>query len=237
MRGTIHELVETSGRTGFAILTNDRWNNTMSQIGGALVRPEILPVEAAYSVQLKDGRFATAARVASFLSVSDADSSSPIGVAQALLSGDELMDLEDGLVRFLQLPLLLGPVPRPRRPVGDISGYPNWGEVYYANTPIAKQRKRFVVVSPNEWNSTTPFVSGIRTTTQFKRDALQFPLIQGGQSRACCGDLATFGNQELLLDRRSRPTPATTTLKDMIAIARGVVLTHSLEAALRRAGI
>ena len=237
VRGTIHELVGTSGRIGLAILTNDRWNSTMSQLGGAIVRPDILPVEAAYSVQVADGRFATAARVVSLRTVSDTDSTSPIGAAQTLLSADELLHLEDALARFLQLPLLLGAISRHRRPVGNISSYPNWGESYYANTPIAQQRKRFVVVSPNEWNAATPFASGIRTTSQFKRDALQFPLIQGGLIRACCGDLATFGKNELSLGPRSRPTPATATLADMVAIARGLVITHALEGALGRAGV
>lgn len=72
----------------------------------------------------------------------------------------------------------------------------------------------------------------------FKRDALQFPLIQGGLIRACCGDLATFGKNELVLGPRISPDAGDARrLADMVAIARGLVVTHALEGALGRPGV
>lgn len=237
LRGTIHELTGAPN-VGLAILTNDRWNSAMSQVGAALVRPEILPVEEPYAVQLGDGRFVTAARVISLQTpAAEPDGASPFGPAQGSLSTDELRRLEDALLRFLQLPLLLRPVPQLRRPVGDASRYANWGELYVGNQLTAGERKRFIVVSPNEWNAATGVVSAIRTTSKLKLNAAQFPKIQGGRIHVCCGDLTTFGPGALLLRRQSRPTPATSTLAEMVAIARGLVITHDLGEALARAGI
>lgn len=242
LRGTIHELVNAPvaepGAVGLAVFTNDRWNSAMSQVGAALVRPEILPVEAQYAVQLRDGRFATAARVVSLIApLAAGGAPSPFGPAQGALTSAELAQLEDAFVRFLQLPLLLVPAPRPRRPLGNPAEYPNWGDLHYGNELIEGERKRFIVVSPNEWNAATGLASALRTTSRFRADVAQFPRIQGGRVHACCGDLSTFGPGELLLRRGSRPTPATCTLPELIAIARGVVATHDLAAAVGRAGL
>ena len=241
LRGTIHELIDVTGAPpgsrGLAVLTSDRWNARMTAVGGAVVRPEILPFESAYSVRLSDGRFATAARV---ISVRTPDATlpgdaSPIGPAQGALAADELAELEDGLVRFLQIALLLSASLRARPPMGNAAAYPNWGELYLGREPIDGERKRFIVMSPNQWNRVAGMASAVRTTSQRKIDASQFPSLQGGRAQACCGDLATFGDGELLLARRDHPTPATCTLREMTAIARGVALTHDLADAVRRA--
>ncbi len=240
LRGTVHEYAGAEGGgVGLVIVTNDLWNSRMSQVGVALVRSDILPVEAPYAIRLSDGRLATAARVLSLRTPEAATAQMPcvIGPAQGALSADEVAQLEDALVRFLQLPLLLGPAPRPRRPVGDASAYPNWGDLYYARERIEGERKRFIVVSPNEWNSASGLVSAVRTTSQQKGDVPQFPKIQGGKIHACCGDVASFVSGELLLRRQERPTPSTCTLAEMVAIARGIVITHGLGGAVQRAGL
>ncbi len=238
LRGTVHELTGVQDRS-LAILTNDRWNSRMSYIGAAVVRRDIHAVEAPYAVELADGRFATAARVVSFLTPDAATQQDPclIGPAQGSLSAAELARLEDAFVRFLQLPLLLSPVPRPRRPLGDASTYPNWGDIYLGREPIANERKRFIIVSPNEWNQAAGIVTAVRTTSQSKGDLVQFPTIQRGRIHACCGDLSTFGASEILMRRQDRPTPATCTITEMVAVAKGIAVTHGLTGALHRAGV
>lgn len=241
LRGAIHELIDIPGASpgsrGLAVLTNNRWNAVMTAIGGAVVRPEILPFETSYSVRLRDGRFATAARVISVRAPDAAPPGdpSPIGPSQGSLTDEELDALEDGLVCFLQIPMLLSASPATRRSLGDATTYPVWGELYRGREPIAGERKRFLVVSPNEWNQATQIASVVRTTAQTKADAAQFPPLHGGRARACCGDLSTFGPSELLMARRERPVPATCTLQEMTAVVRGIIVTHDLAGAARRA--
>lgn len=232
LRGTAHALLaKGTSISALVVMTNDRWNATMSQVGVCLVRRRLHDVEGQYAVELPEGH-ASAARLVSLLVPPHPDS--VIGPAVRALSAHELAALEDRLCAFLQLPALVGsPAPRIPGPVGAASAYPVWSEIY-RGPQAGAERKRFVIVSPNPWNAVSGVATAIRTTTSFKVDDAEFPEIQGGRARACCGDATTLGVDEFLLARRDRPTPFLTTMHDMIAIARGLVGTHELSAALRR---
>jgi len=219
--------------TAAVILTNDRWNAAMARVAVLPVRSEILPGEERYAIAYGKG-FVTAARVLSVFA--PPDPLSPLGPVVDGLEEDALAAIEDRLCEFLELPNLLGDPPSVQRPAGETSAYPLWGEIYRGPV-LGNERKRFVVVSPNEWNRISGMASGVRTTTQLKIDDIWFPRIVDGSTRAACGDGTTFTTGEWRLARRDRPTPFTTTIRDMVAIARGLADVYDLGSALTRLGI
>lgn len=223
---------ERPGTAGFVVITNDRWNQSMLQIGVLPVRTSIEPFDEPYSVPLTGDR----AVIASRLGASDEGSDSPLlGSVVTALSPTELATVEDRLCEFLQIPALLAPAPRIPPPLGEAGRYPVWGQIYLAGPPVQGERKRRVVVSPNAWNALSGMATFVRTTTSFDRHGPEFPPIQGGAVRACCGDAATFEHRRVLLAPRDRPVPQAVTMQDIVAIARGLVVTHELEAAVARA--
>lgn len=93
------------------------------------------------------------------------------------------------------------------------------------------ERKRFIVISPNRWNAIGGYAAGVRTTTQFKGRPLQFPQVlrypKEPAAFACCGDATTFASNAF--DQRERPPrPTQASLQDMVAIAKGLLVTHEL---------
>ena len=230
-RGTLHALhVPGVAAIGAVVISNDRWNAAMSQVTVVPVLASVPAAESQYAVEHRSG-VVTAARPLTILAPPDPGSA--LGPPIASLSKAELDALEERLCRFLQLPTLLGGVPAPSRPIGDASAYPVWGDVYRGPV-LAGERKRFVVVSPSEWNRSSGLAIGVRTTTQLKIDDLWFPMILDGSARACCGDATTFLHSQWRLGRRDRPTPFTTKTRDMVAIARGLADVYDLDAALAR---
>lgn len=230
-RGTLHSL-EIPGTTAFGavVVTNDRWNAAMSQVAVVPLISSVPPWERDYAHTYRNG-VVTAARLLAVLA--PPDPASVLGPPIASLSPTELGPIEELLCHFLQLPTLLGERPAPSRPAGDARAYPNWGDIYRGPV-LAGERKRFVVVSPNAWNRRSGLAVGVRTTTQLKIDDLWFPVIVDQATRACCGDATTFPHSQWRLERRDRPTPFTTTTRDMIAIARGLADVYDLGAALGR---
>ena len=215
---------------GAVVISNDRWNAAVSQVAVLPLVASVRPAERDYALGYRNG-VVTAARPLAVLAPPDPES--VLGPPIASLSAAELGALEELLCRFLQLPTLLGGVPAPTLPIGDASAYPIWGDVYRGPV-LAGERKRFVVVSPNEWNRASGLAVGVRTTTQLKIDDLWFPVILDGATRACCGDATTLAPSQWRLARRDRPTPFTTTTRDMVAIARGLADVYDLDAALGR---
>jgi mRNA-degrading endonuclease toxin of MazEF toxin-antitoxin module len=216
--------------TAALVITNDRWNAAMARVAVLPVRSEILPAEERYAVAYGKG-FVTAARVLSVFA--PPHPLSPLGPVIAGLETDALAAIEDRLCEFLELPGLQASPPSFRRPAGDTSAYPLWGEIYRGPV-LGNERKRFVVVSPSDWNRTAGMATGVRTTTQLKIDDIWFPPILDATTRAACGDTTTFAINEWRLARRDRPAPFTTTSRDMVAIGRGLADTYELGDALER---
>lgn len=240
-RGYVHKFIGQSahGTQALLILTNDRWNATMSQVGVVPIRQTVAPLEVPYAVGTIGGRSAIACALLSLDTPgSGANRPSAIGPAIALLDDAALAAVEDRLRDFLGLPSLLGtPDPHARRPPAGAIDHPLWGDVYRAREPIQGENKRYIVLSPNPWNARAGRVVAVRTTTRFKFPEKSFPQVQSGKARACCGETSSRANQEFLLRPQDRPTPSTTSLPDMTRIARGVAFTHELGASLGRIGI
>lgn len=235
LRGWVYQPAQArAGTAGFLVLTNDRWNQSMLQIGVVPIRTSLEPFDLAYSSPLPDGT----AVVASRLGASDESepSFSLLGPAIGALAPRELAGIEDRLCDFFQLPALLATSPRIGPPLGDARAYAVWGEIHLAGAPVDGERKRRIVVSPNAWNAVSGMATLVRTTTSFGRYGAEFPEIQRGRARACCGDAATFELASIRLAQRDRPTPHTATMRDMVALARGLTVTHELDAAVVRAG-
>lgn len=156
---------------------------------------------------------------------------SRLGVPSEPLARADLQAVEDALCQMLDVTGLLGSTPRLRRPVGG--SFPHRGEVFYVGERVEDEHKRYVVVSPDEWNALGTSVLMVRTTTSPKRPFSEFPVIQGGVAQACCGDLvAVAANQVAGADR-----PADNRLltrDDLIAIVRGVVEVLDLDVAVKR---
>jgi hypothetical protein len=115
----------------------------------------------------------------------------------------------------------------PPTPPGPVT-YPAWSQIYYG-PPYQGQNKRYVVVSHDLHNRTTGRPIVVRTTSQPKRDHPSFPAIEGGSARACCGDAVALAERDLRCRPGDhRPVPASLSLTDMVAIARGMAETHGL---------
>ncbi|HEX9496275.1 MAG TPA: hypothetical protein VGA38_11005 [Candidatus Limnocylindria bacterium] len=230
-RGTLHELTVPGVSTlGAVVISNDRWNAAMSQVTVVPVVASVRPEERDYALPYRNAAISAARPLAV---LAPPDPRSALGAPIASLDAEDLDALDELLCRFLQLPTLLVGVPAPARPTGDVRAYPVWGDVYRGPV-LAGERKRFVVVSPNEWNRASGLAVGVRTTTQLKIDDLWFPAILDGRTRACCGDATTLPHAQWRLGRRDRPVPFTTTTRDMVAIARGLADVYDLDAALAR---
>lgn len=78
-------------------------------------------------------------------------------------------------------------------------GKARWGQVWWAEVGL-DERKRFVVVSENGWNSTFPSVLGVRLTTSPRRHAgAGFPLVsKQPPTIAICGELTSLREEDLI---------------------------------------
>lgn len=233
LRGVIYAAAQQlPGTEAFLVVTNDRWNQTMSQIGVLPVRRIVPEHDAPYSAPLPDGSQILASRL---VAPDVSSGASPLlGVARGAVTDDVLAAVEDRLVLFLQLDRLVAPAPRIPRPVGDATRYPIWGDIYLAGPPVDGERKRRIVVSPNAWNAVSGLATLVRTTTAFKYDDVAFPQIQGGAARACCGDATTMVHGQIRLSERERPEPRAATMAEMTRLAKGLIATHELDRAIAR---
>lgn len=233
-RGTVYILNGAGPETvGVVAITHDTWNAHLSQVGCVPVRASVLESETPYALPVSSGGYASAARIVSLLAPGQAGSQ--IGPAVDVLPREELGALEERLCAFLQLPALLTGRSI-LKGIASSKPYPLWSNVYYG--PEAEgERKRYVIMSPNPWNALSGLAMGIRTTTAFKRNHVEFLLLASVRARACCGDATTLGARHFLLDPRSRPAPSLVSGADMVAIARGLISVYELDAALGRLGV
>ncbi len=220
---------------GAVVLTHNPWNDTMHQAGIVVVRSALAAVEQPHAVPLASGGCAVVTRLTSESMPGQPDSI--IGPSELALPQAELDAIEDKLVQLLELPLLLSGRARTLPLAGSATPYPLWGDVYYAGPRIGTERKRFVVISPNRWNAVGGYATCVRTTTSFKGRPLQFPRVLTYPDQpaafACCGDATTFATH--MFDQRERPPrPTHASLADMVAISKGLVVTHDLAAAVAR---
>ncbi len=91
-RGGIYAFTgESSLRTeAFLVLTNDRWNAAMSQVGVVPIRRSVEALETPYAVPLADGRCVIACALLS-LDLSTERDPGPIGRAVASAAPEELV--------------------------------------------------------------------------------------------------------------------------------------------------
>ncbi len=217
-RGEVHGLA--GGDTGLLVLTNDTWNRVMGAIGGVLVAPrrDLDPL----SVELPgDPRVA-------LVGVLLAIPHPRLTTLEYVLPAALLELVAGGLRGVLGHPVLLASLPAaPPIPPGPVSD-PAWGQIYYG-PPHLGESKRYVVVSHDLHNRTTGRPIVVRTTSQPKRAHRSFPAIEGGAARACCGDATSLAERHLRCHPGDhRPRPASLSLADMVAVARGMAETHGL---------
>lgn len=227
-RGVVYEYPGSSEIAGVVVLTNDDWNDRMEEIGVVPVRqpiseaiPDLHPiVSEAPPLQAIAGRL---------LSIDK----SVLGRPVVVLDDQRLALVEDLLCDILALDELCRSEPRrPSLPKGIVD-YPLWGEIYYAGEPIGGEYKRWVVVSTDGWNRSSRTSILVRTTSQKRRSGAEFPSIQKGEARACCGDATTMLASRVQV-RGKRPKPERLNTRDMAAVAEGLVETHGFRGALER---
>ena len=229
-RGGIYVFAEGSEETaGVLVLTNDRWNEAFDDVGIVPVR---VPIGEPLAATPLISRHPLLCAVAGY----------PVAVERVAL-GDEialadaegLAAVEDVLCHVLRLAELLGPRPAP--PLASTSAKcPRWSEIYRIHgMVIGGEAKRYVVVSENRWNEASETAVVVRTTTSMRRHGPEFPLIQEGVAKAACAEATTFRWEDFILDPRQLPRPRLLNLADMQQVARGIVETHALRGAVRRA--
>lgn len=229
-RGVVYDYRGKSPQNvGLLVLTSDLWNEGMIEVGAIpITSPEV------------DGPFApvlaTSPRLRTWAGRLVVVEQQRLTGALFKLNDDNLALVEDALCQILSLTDVCSEVPRqPPTPPGRVD-YPRWSEIYYSKLRIGNEHKRYVVVSNDYWNKTTQTALTVRTTTQPSRHAPGFPWIQGGQAKACCGNAAAVPADLLQIRPSARPQPSSLSFRDMVTIAREIVLSHQLEGALERLG-
>lgn len=210
------------------LLSNDAWISRMSGVAAVIVRSAGQP-QAPRGVALPGIGWADPHWL---VHVKKAALDRALAVAAAA----SISQIEDDLVELLALSDLHStPSDAPVSPAGTI-GYPRWGDIYWVGGfATGGQTKRYVVASHDHYNASAgarPFL--VRTTSQPKRNAQEFPSIQDGVARACCGDIQT--SSVGAVEQARRPSPRSLSLLDMQAVARGLASVLELEAAVIRGG-
>jgi mRNA-degrading endonuclease toxin of MazEF toxin-antitoxin module len=228
-RGVAYSIAGASPRTfGAVVLTNDDWNEHMREVGIVPLYLEDpgLPTPT-FSFTARRQLWAAPGRlVAAHKEILEA------GLMD--LPEDAMASIEDGLCDLLALPQLCAELPTAPESSFSRVDYPRWSEIYYAGEPVGDERKRYVVVSHNLWNSATQEAIAVRTTSQQRRYGAEFPAIQGGAARACCAQATHIPARAFALSAYRRPPARSLSLHDMSSIARGIVQSHQLQAALKR---
>lgn len=228
-RGVVYSIAGASPRTfGAVVLTNDDWNEQVRDVGVIplyLEEPDLpAPVvrfTARRSLWAVPGRLVAVHK--------------EILETGLLDLPERVMDsIEDTLSDLLALPQLCSELPMAPESRYSKSDYPRWSEIYYAGKPIGDECKRYVVVSHNLWNSVSQGAIVVRTTSQQRRHGAEYPAILDGEARACCALATHVPKKAFSLSVLRRPTVRSLSLHDMSSIARGIVRSHQLQAALER---
>lgn len=228
-RGVVYSIAGASPRTfGAVVLTNDDWNENMREVGVIplyLGEPDlpapIVHFTARRSLWAVPGRLVAVHKEVLEVGLLDL----PEGVMNAI---------EDALLDLLALPQLCSEFPMAPESCYSKSDYPRWSEIYYAGEPVGDKRKRYAVVSHNLWNSRSGGAIAVRTTSQQRCYGVEYPAIQSGAARACCAQATYISAKVFSLSVYRRPSVHSLSLHDMSSIARGIVRSHQLQAALER---
>ncbi len=228
-RGVAYSIAGASPRTfGAVVLTNDDWNENMREVGVIplyLEEPDLpspmIHFTARRSLWAVPGRL-----VAVYKEILEAGL---LDLPEAAMNS-----IEGSLCELLALPQLCTEFPTAPESCYSRTEYPRWSEIYYAGEPVGDERKRYVVVSHNLWNSTSQGAIAVRTTSQQRRHGAEFPAIQGGAARACCAQATHISPRAFTLSVYRRPPIRSLSLRDMSSIAQGIVQSHQLQAALGR---
>lgn len=211
-RGAIYRVPALVIARGLLVLSNDEWNDAPTEeLSGALVFAEAgagrtaIPGLALYAGQL--------------LRVPKADLTDPL----VELSPDQLVPVEDGVSEILGLDDLLSDPPRaPVAQPGEID-YPRWSNVYRAGDRVGTpaERKRYLVVSHDQYNRALGGAICVRTTSSARRGGPTIPTLRDGVTKVVCA-LPTFWSSRRVGIREARPAPAQFFMPDMRTVAAGL---------------
>ncbi len=228
-RGVVYSIAGASpGTFGALVLTNDDWNENMREVG-------VIPLYAEEpGLPFLPVRFAARRRLWAVPGRLVAVHKEILEAGLLDLPEAAMTSIEDALCDLLALPRLCSEFPMAPESCYSKSDYPRWSEIYFAGEPVGDERKRYVVVSHNLWNSTSRGAIAVRTTSQQRRYGAEYPAIQGGAARACCAQATHIPTRAFSLSVYQRPPVRSLSLQDMSSIARGIVQSHQLQAALER---
>ena len=217
-RGTI---VQVDGLGRALVLTKTSWNLAMHGVG---VVPAVPRATASPTATIDPWDDQEAFDPTRIVVVPQRAAQEIVAVATDTL----LHSIERGLAELVQARRLLNTPPKLARPPAGRVDYPRWGDIYYINAAATTERKRYVVVSFDEWNAAHKTALVVRLTSRQKQSDAQFPAVADGTSRACCGEVTAVS--AAAIDQRARPhdTVSRLNLNDMVAIARGIPATHLL---------
>jgi len=216
-RGGLHPLALRRGdgtrvRTGathVVVVSEDAWNRAMSTAICVPVYPGP-PAVALFHVALGDLGHADVSRALSLPHDALGDELDELGRAS--------LDDVARAVAYLDLDALerrrtRRPVPMPTDPPAARQKGIHWADLGLA------ERKRVLVLSPDERNAVAPYVSALYVTSRDKRRrrAWQVPAAGGW---VVTGDLLLRPRRAL--EHRRRPTPARATADEMAEVARAV---------------
>ena len=212
----------TTLATHVVVISDDVWNARMSTAVGVPVFPGEGGAPLFHTTVTGIG-FADASRTQSF-------AQSALGAVDRELADADGEAIARSAVTYLDLDDLAAG--RLRRPVAMQRDMPRarQRDIHWADLGL-EERKRVLVLSPDERNARAPYVTALYTTSRDKpsRRAWQVPAAGGW---VVTGDILLCGQRAL--EHRRRPAPRRATVGEMAQVATGVraVLAPSAAAAL-----
>jgi mRNA-degrading endonuclease toxin of MazEF toxin-antitoxin module len=196
--------------THVVVISDDAWNARMATVVGV----PVYPGEAAVSVfhtPVAELGYADASRTQSF-------AVSAIGTGVCELHRDVRDAVVRSAVAYLDLDELAHS--RMRRPVAMSRDMPRarQRDIHWADLGL-DERKRVLVLSPDERNARAPYVTALYVTSRDKRSrrAWQVPAAGGW---VVTGDILLCAQRAL--EHRRRPAPRRATASEMAEVATGV---------------
>ncbi|MGA0121886.1 MAG: hypothetical protein ACO3KD_02605 [Gaiellales bacterium] len=214
-RGGVHplDLRDDRGRpattraTHIVVISEDAWNLAMGSVVGVPIVPGAPTVDL-FHVGIAALGHADASLAQSFGRASLGDEVlvvDPAPVADAVAAYLGLDDLRAMRIRR--------PVPMPRD-----ESRARQKEIHWADVGL-DERKRLLVLSPDERNATAPYVTTLYTTSRDKRNRRPWQVPAAG-GWVITGDLLVRGHRSL--EHRRRPSPARASAGEMAEVASGV---------------
>lgn len=215
-RGAVHVLDLRSAEgapvptraTHVVILSEDGWNRAMRTVVAVPVVPGAPAVDV-FHTAVADLGHADASIVQSI-------GVDALGPCVTVLGGDVLDNVARSVVAYLDLAAL--EARRVRRPPSLPAGHAAQKAIHWADLGL-DERKRVLVVSPDERNAVAPYVTALYVTSRDKarRRAWQVPAAGGW---VITGDLLVQTHRSL--EHRRRPTPRRATAAEMTEVAGAV---------------